>query len=118
MSSSVAVSPNNPHARRVVGGIWNEDVLPIAEWEAAEQRVVLPEDLQRALGLDTPVLRWDREKYETVAQGHNRDLPVIRDVSQYLNRWAYYGEEINCPGNYRISFQDESGRWYAASWYG
>lgn len=50
------VSPYNSRARRAKGGIWNGDVLPIMEWEAAEHRMVVPEDLQRALGIDTPVL--------------------------------------------------------------
>lgn len=115
MSSPMEVSPYNSRARRIRGGIWNEDLLPIVEWESAEHRVVLPQDLQDALGIDTPVLRWDRAKHETVAHVHNRDLPVIRDVSYYLNMWAYYGEERNRPRTYRILFQDEAERWYAAS---
>lgn len=115
MSSPLEVSPYNSNAPKVKGGVWNEDVLPVVEWEAADQRVVLTEDLQDALGIDTPVLRWDRDKYEAVAQDHNRDLPVLRDVAHYLSSWAYSGEEANRPGNYRILFQDETGRWCAAS---
>ncbi len=97
------------------GGVWNEDELPVLEWEAAEHRVVLPESLQRSLGINVPVLRWDREKYTAVAMGHHRDRHVIQNVSRYMAVWAYHGEEIARPGNMRVLFQDEAGRWYAAS---
>lgn len=110
------ISAINPAASRVRGGIWNEHILPVMEWEAAEHRVVLPIHLQLSLGLEAPVLRWDRQKYERVIREHARDLPVIRDISRYLNDWQYHGNETGYhPENRRILFQDESGRWYAAS---
>lgn len=116
MSSSMEVSSYNSRARRVRGGIWNEHVLPVMEWEAAEHRVVLPRDLQDALGIDTSVLRWASKKYLSVTEKHERDLHVVRDLSCYLNDWAYFGEESDPRlGNARILFQDEINRWYAVS---
>lgn len=47
-----AASPVNPAAVRGPSGIWNEESLPVTEWEAAEHRVVLPQSLQKALGTD------------------------------------------------------------------
>ena len=109
-------SPYNPAARREAGGVWNENEIPVTEWELPERRVVLPSDLQFALGIRVPVLRWDREKYETVASQHRRDLHVIESLSAYLARWEYLGEEVEeYAGNYRVLFRDEPGRWYAAS---
>lgn len=97
------------------GGIWNEDELPVLEWETPEHRVVISEDLRRSLGMDVFVLRWDREKHTAVTTGHHRDRHVVQDVSKYLALWEYHGEEIARPGNFRVLFQDEADRWYAAS---
>lgn len=62
------------------------------------------------------VLRWGAEKYRLVVSQHERDLLVTRDLSRHLNDWRYHGEETGeHAGNQRILFQDETGRWYAAS---
>jgi hypothetical protein len=102
---------------RGVNGIWNEDALPVTEWEAPEQRVVVPAGLRESLILPVPaVLRWDEEKYRLTISQRQRDLPVIRDLSRYLANWQYHGEERSPrSGNQRILFQDETGRWYAVS---
>lgn len=98
------------------GGIWNEDELPVLEWEAAEHRVVLPDDLQRVLGIGKPVLRWSVKKYRAVVGTHNRDLHVVHDLARYLARWEYAGEETGVhEGNWRVLVRDEIGRWYAVS---
>src|SRR5665811_2136579 len=73
-SSPIEVNLYNPAARRHPGGIWNEEALPVAVWEDAEHRVVLPKDLQQALGIDAPVLRWSAAKRELVL--HQRPKPV------------------------------------------
>lgn len=111
------VSPHNRHARRGPNGIWNEHLLPVAEWEAAEQRVVVPEILVTSLILPIAgVLRWDAEKFRDVLIKHPRDERVIRNLTAYLAGWRYHGEEGgDRAGNQRILFQDEAGRWYAVS---
>lgn len=80
------VSPFNPAARRETGGIRNDRKLPVTEWEIAEQRVVLPADLQLALDIPVLVLRWDRENYLTVMRQHARDIHVVEGPSTYLTR--------------------------------
>ena len=106
--------PLNPNARRGPNGIWNEESLPVMDWEFPEKRLVLPESLQRALDLpDAPVLRWDAVKYWTVVTKHARDLPIIDDLSTCLDQWAYVGTET-VTGNVRVLFSVD-GRWYAVS---
>lgn len=106
--------PLNPGVRRGTNGIWNEDTLPVMDWEIPEKRVVLPESLQRALDLpDAPVLRWDAVKYRTVVTKHVRDLPIIDDLSRHLDQWAYVGTET-VTGNVRVLFSVDR-RWYAVS---
>jgi hypothetical protein len=43
--STIETHPLNPGARRQRGGYWNEDTLPITEWETSERRVVVPHHL-------------------------------------------------------------------------
>jgi hypothetical protein len=106
--------PLNPAARLGPNGIWNEDVLPVFEWESPEHRVVLPATLEEALGLqDTPVLRWDSLKYRIVVAKHGRDLPVIKALSMQIDRWEYIGIET-ATGNMRVMFPADD-RWYAVS---
>jgi hypothetical protein len=106
------VSPLNPAARREVGGVWNEDNLPILEWEIAEERVVLPEDLQILLGLETPVLRWRRSKYEQVMVDHDQPIEqrARRHLSAWLSRWERAGAEPGKSETWRV-FLREAGRW-------
>jgi hypothetical protein len=41
---------------------------------------------------------------------------MIRGLTEYLAGWRDHGEEVgDRAGNQRILFQDEHGRWYAAS---
>lgn len=110
------VSPVNPAAIRGPSGIWNEETLPVMDWEAPEHRVVLPEELLIAWGIPTPVLRWSREKLIRVQETRPRDAHVVRELSRYLERWMVIGEEAGFyRGNIRILLQDEVGRWCAVS---
>lgn len=111
------ISLYNTAAIRGEHGIWNEDSLPVTEWEAAEHRVVVPASLQASLTLPVPaVLRWDDEKYRLVVNQRHRDLPVILNLTHYLSTWRYHGEEIGeHAGNQRILLQDDYDRWYAVS---
>ncbi|HWV23377.1 MAG TPA: hypothetical protein VNZ58_04235 [Thermomicrobiales bacterium] len=104
----------NPDAVRGPSGIWNENILPVVEWEAAEHRVVLPSDLQHALGIATPVLRWDRSKREAVLREHLHDAAVIHAINDHLLTWTEAGSERDKPENHRILFTVER-RFYAVS---
>ncbi len=92
------VSRHNRDAMRGEHGIWNEDSLPVTEWEIPEQRVVVPAQLTEYLPANmSPVLRWDREKYDTVVQEHSRDLPVIRDLSRHLGHCSLWAKSEIIP---------------------
>lgn len=108
----VEVSPFNPAARRIEGGIWNEDVLPVMDWEIAEMRVVMPADLQTVLGFETPVLRWRRSKFEHVIATHAQptEQQVLNDLSGYLNRWERAGLAPAKTETWRVFFRKDV-RW-------
>jgi len=111
------ISPSNRLAIRGPNGVWNEHVLPVTALEAAEQRVGVPEVLLISLTHPVaPVLRWDAEKFRDALLKHLRDERMIRGLTEYLAGWRDHGEEVgDRAGNQRILFQDEHGRWYAAS---
>jgi hypothetical protein len=106
------VSPFNPDARRQPGGFWNEDTLPVTEWEIPEHRVVLPADLQAALGLGVSVLRWRRSKHEQVSVDHGQPIEqrVRRNLSAWLTRWERAGTEPGKLETWRVFFR-ENERW-------
>jgi hypothetical protein len=108
--------PHNPAAVRGPHGIWNEETIPVTEWEAPPYPVVLPTSLLPHLpGGMSPVLRWGRDKLLTVRRDHARDFAVIQELSRYLENWQYFGEERRRPDRYRILFPDENGRWYSVT---
>jgi len=111
-SSRFEVSPYNSQARRRSGGIWNEDTLPVMEWEDAQHRVVLPEDLQIALGIDTPVLRWARNKHTLVLSTHGQanERRQAERIEFYLSSWDYAGPDPNRPASWHVFFEDEGRR--------
>lgn len=111
-SSRFEVSPYNPGARRRPGGIWNDDTLPVTAWEAAEHRVVLPEDLQIFLGVDTPVLRWAQNKRDLVLSAHSQanERRQAERVDFYLSTWDYAGADPRKPGSWHVFFVDEGRR--------
>jgi hypothetical protein len=103
------ISSHNPRAHRTPGGIWNEDELPVLEWEAAEHRVVLPESLQRALGIDTPVLRWAREKRDRVAQSHGQpnERRQAENLGFYLSMWTHAGPDRSRSATWHVFFEED-----------
>lgn len=115
-SGEIEINPINPKAHRIPSGVWNEDVLPVLEWEVAEHRVVLPEDLQPVLACPVPVLRWASIKYRSVVAKHERDRPVIENLDGYLNEWEWVGEETGAYiGQHRVLIQDDMQRWYTVT---
>ncbi len=117
MSSSMEVSPHNARARRVKGGIWNEDVLPIVEWEAAEHRVVLPQDLQQALGIATPVLRWDKAKLAKVRRVHPEVNEILPAITEFMALWTFAGPSPARPAPGMCSFlvKERISLWFSLS---
>lgn len=107
------VSRFNPSAVRGPNGIWNEETLPVLEWEAAEYRVVLPAWLQEALGISVPVLRWSRAKRALVLTRHGDvGLRLVR-LTELLNGVEWAGREPREAASWRIMFRDER-RWFQA----
>ena len=105
----------NAQAVRGSSGIWNEETLPVTEWEIPEHRVVLSQDLQRSLNLETPVLRMSEVKYRRIHDSRPQDRHILRELSRYLSNWDCHGNEAGRPGNHRVMLQDERRRWYAVS---
>ncbi len=89
----MASHPLNPNARRGPNGIWNEDTLPIMEWEIPHERVVLPVDRQEALGLPAPVLRWKAEKLAKVKRKHAETANLTMSVTDLLTEWEFAGPQ-------------------------
>lgn len=93
-------------------GIWGEDQLSVQGWEAPQHRVVLTPELQDALVLDQPVLRWSQRKRQMVLSRHSRDQPVIEALDAYLAEWTFAGIEVGKNARWRVLFVRE-GRWYS-----
>lgn len=104
--------PLNPQVVRGPNGIWDEDTLPVLGWEAPQHRVVLTPELEAALGLEQPVLRWPQRKRELVLARHPRDHSVIESLDVYLAGWKFAGREAGKISVWRALFESE-GRWYS-----
>lgn len=87
------VSAVNPAARRRPGGIWNEDLLPVLDWEAPMHRVVIPTATRELLGISEDVLRWSSFKHERALIDHPRDLKYINDPTRWLAGPKFVGRD-------------------------
>lgn len=87
------VSRFNPDAVRGPNGIWNEETLPVLDWEDAAHRIVLSADLQRNLGLVQPVLRWQRDKRLRAFQKHLRIAHLGFSDAGFWAEWERFGTE-------------------------
>lgn len=108
------VSPYNSMAVRGRDEIWNEASLPVTSWETAAYRVVLPEALQRAMGVPEPVARWAEAKRAAVLAVHRRDESVVAALAHHLNAWRYVGQENGRDATWCVVFQVD-GRWHSAT---
>lgn len=106
--------PLNPEVVRGPNRIWGEDQLSVQEWEAPHHRVVLTPELQDALVLDQPVLRWSQRKRLMVLSRHSRDQPVIEALDACLAEWKFAGIEVGKNAMWRVLFVQE-GRWYSST---
>jgi hypothetical protein len=74
-------------------GYWNEDSLILTEWEDPDYRIVVPQSLQGAVGLETPVLRWVAHKRLEVFAKH----PEVRELDfsdgVFWKNWILAGPE-------------------------
>lgn len=98
------VSPVNPSAVRGPNGIWNEESLPVLAWEVAEYRVVLPQDVQAYIGLDSPVVRVPIEVHEKLTFKHAAAQHVYDELSMHLLFWTQRGRVIGEGGDARWRF--------------
>jgi len=93
-ADAIETHPLKSAVTRRPQGYWNEDSLPVTDWEVPTECVVLPEHLQHRLGAEMPpVLRRDAEKFDLVMIKHQRDKAVILNLSQRLDSWTYLGRE-------------------------
>lgn len=106
------VSPVNPGAVRGPTGIWNEETLPVTEWESPEHRVVVPTLLQSVLNLEQSVLRWSQEKLDTITSKRPELVHIIENLDSELNGWQWIGIEKD-TGYTRVLFIGSNQRYYA-----
>jgi hypothetical protein len=106
------ISPYNPNAVRGPNGMWNEETLPVMEWEAAEHRVVVPLHLQVALGLEVAVLRWASVKYLKVVRDHHQRIEQEQrdQIERCLDSWEWAGPQPEKADVWRVFYQ-YAGRW-------
>lgn len=85
--------PHNPAVVLGNHGIWNEDSLPLTDWEVPERRVVIPSSLQASIGLPVPILRVSRNidnkqlnKHADVREHHER-------LSERLVTWSHWRQK-------------------------
>ncbi|MCA9834012.1 MAG: hypothetical protein KC435_08710 [Thermomicrobiales bacterium] len=107
--------PNNYHVRRGVDGVWGSDEISVEDWEAPNARVILPPQMQSDLGFMSPVMRWSRSKYNEVINTHPRDLHIIEDLSNHLNKWKFLGREKGDPEKRRVLLYGDDNRWYSVT---
>jgi hypothetical protein len=87
------VSRFNANAIRGPNGIWNEETLPVLEWEAAEYRIVLPLDLQMGLELEQPTLRWEADKRLRAYTKHPTLASIDFTDAGFWAHWERFGPE-------------------------
>jgi hypothetical protein len=92
------VHPHNPAAIRGPNRIWNEDALPITDWEVPEYRVVVPADLQSIIRLPVPVLRVSRNIHVKQITKHADTRVYYEQLSQILARWTHWRQKVNQSG--------------------
>jgi hypothetical protein len=109
--------------------------LPLAQWEAAGQRKVIPHDLQEILGAGSDVLRMGHHAWQFVqpplagaelagngidarsGQGkHYSARPYVDDLDRLLHRWRFQGlaDPTRIPKEERrwqIVTQADNGTW-------
>jgi hypothetical protein len=87
-------------------------LLPVLDWEIAEQRKIIPGDLQRIIGASTRILRVPADVHEKETTGKHRLLVnMYYELSRILVNWEYwcsYPEQ----NKWRIMqiVEDESGK--------
>lgn len=59
------------------------------------------------------MLRISENKWESMQLPHARDRHVVADISRFIIRWRYHGEERGYAERMRVLFPDDDGRWYA-----
>jgi hypothetical protein len=82
------------------------------EWEAPAYRVVLPENLQEALGFETSVLRWSRKKRDQTLREHPADRGVIDTLNDLLPLVSRAGIDPRPGRNESRSFFEYQGHLY------
>lgn len=77
--------------------------------------MVLPTTLQVTLGLESPVLRWAREKVEDVERRHRHPAEILQraDITTWLDRWVHAGPQPGKADTWQVFFEDQ-GRWSLA----
>jgi hypothetical protein len=108
------ISALNPGAIRGPHGIWNEETLPVLEWESPLHRVVIPYALQLALNLEVPVLRWSSFKRDRIIREHAADTEVIETINRYLPNVRIAGPDPRPNRREFLAFFEANERWYRA----
>lgn len=100
-------SPHNPAAVRGPHGIWNEETLPVTDWEAPAYRAVLPQTLLEATGVEIPVLRWAAAKRANILLKRPQTRPLVDSLDTLLPNWSYVGKEPSESEVWHVIFVGE-----------
>lgn len=112
-ADAIETHPFNIAAMRRRGGYWNEESLPVTDWEIPDHRLVLPKSLQDRSRSPTAVLRWSKVKRNLVVRTRSSESDRLDRLSDLLATWEYFGINPETPAVWEVLFR-EHGRWYVA----
>lgn len=108
MSTLPEVHPFNRHVRRGMSRVWNEDVIPVLEWESAEQRVVLPQELQERCSIPAPVLRFSTAKRNKMLAERPRFARHVEELESYFATYQLAGAMPAPSNDVAVLFKEET----------
>ena len=76
--------PANPTVRRAANGYWEGDQLAVMPWEDPGARAVVTPAMAETMNLRSGVLRWAKEKRETVLREHPRGYAAVLEIDTLL----------------------------------
>lgn len=107
------VSPVNPAAVRGPSGIWNEETLPIMEWEVPEQRKVIPKSVQHSIRRSAAVIRVSID-IDRKQRSKHRELVAFYEAFD-MEGWIFVREIRDVRGSkwefVQIVDEGEGGPW-------
>lgn len=76
--------------------------LPVLDWEVADQRKRIPDDLRLIIGAPTPILRVPKGVYRKIVQKHGPDLAYFERLNEILAGWDYIDHSESEPYKWEV----------------